>query len=601
MLCSVCSGAYDNSNQTMIIAGYGHGDFNGTNWTGQRITIDVANPIVKDMTINRVVIQIQRAAAVAATNGCKIKVCSLVSGTTYRVDAEVDVSTEWNAIGGTGDKVLDVTGLSIPVTAGQFVGLYIDDTNLSNGKELVTDLNANSARSFNGADVTPTNTFTGTGVAASLNLIMEVYGEDNEYITTDDDTGFGDGDEINVHPWSVEPYYIVFEGVDVADNENLQIQFMKTNAADGVDTVVKSLQFNFIDLDGDEDYMTIDGFSTKTTSTDISGLEGNKFNVYCWIDPIADKMEIVYINVEDGAQQGGIGAADYQARSATYRAKVSVTANIALKRIKFVQDTGNTASVDRVVVCRKPILAIGDSFVSGNGPQALAVIGAALGAAFSETRYVINGGVGGGSMTTNVTIHSTQNRWNSRNRDNAASDFPKVLGDWVALRDVVVVIVNAGAANDVANANYGVNTSDTKKYEMAGRVIGAVGRIVGEALANEISSFQPYLGDSVDVILSEMIPMPDGDPQEQQAVGFINAGLRALSYSSNVPIALVFNSYDLDNYSDSPRIHPDATGSAFVADAIARAYENNTTFRLKTISGSGRRARYDFTKYIEVE
>jgi lysophospholipase L1-like esterase len=308
------------------------------------------------------------------------------------------------------------------------------------------------------------------------------------------------------------------------------------------------------------------------TSKSITGQEGDKFTLHIWTDPVNDLIEVVFINY--GVGQGPSGnVVDIQHISLMDRSPIAL-ADFPLRRISFT-NTGTNATIESVVSCRKPVLAIGDSFVGTYSPPAqLTRVGAVLGAAFTETRYVINGGIAGNAVSRSSPGNDTsiRERWNAGQEDLEGVEPDQ---DLVAFRDVVCVFVNGPGLNDII-PRIDENSTENDINALAGRVSGDIERMAGDSIGRMLVTLNDIVSN--DTVLCEQIPYAvagAGLVNEKAAQAKINTDIKAMSNSLQIPIALVHDNYAANGgYSDSGT-HPDVAGTAYIADQIADAYENN--------------------------
>lgn len=409
-------------------------------------------------------------------------------------------------------------------------------------------------------------------VELNTSPIMEFSIQTNEYMPWNDNnrgSGFDNGDDINLPAFADQPYYIIMEGVNVPDGSDLALKF-KYIAATAADTVlgintgggpeITGCELIF-DSDGsdaaNDETITIDDFnSTKA----LTGQDGEKLNLQFWIDPVNDKMELIYYNKETGQGPTG-GDRDIQHISITDRSPVTITDTI-IRRLSVTSAGAGQATIDRIVVCRKPILTLYDSFVSmsSGGKIVLGRIGDKLDdpGVFTQQRYGICGGIPVNRIITDNIVTAAKTRWNDANNDQ----------DLVGYRDVIVCVV-VGAAN-----NFSAIISDATAQQKAAHVLGEVGVVVGEALdasdalggANECIIVGP-LGAPPDTVTS----------YRQEFCQRLNQGLRTLAYAANTPFVDNYGPHKVGVFTDfaaSDNVHPSTSACTTIAEKIVDAYEH---------------------------
>jgi hypothetical protein len=555
LMCSWCLGAYDSTAKTAIVGGYGNSGSNTQNLGDNLTTIESDNPILADCTIT----SIKFTYGAAATNATVARLLlvrpdDVASPTTYTVVEAVSVLDLFDDFTSS-YRQHEKTGLAWSAQAGDCLG-WCHNFGGTGSRFRVLRASQPSTLKYIGGTYADGQTITIASMTDhatdSTNLLA--YGTTSEYIVLDNDnggSGFVKDAAIDVPAFTASTYYIVLEKIEnIANNEDISVN-LKYTAADGTDTVAETLKLDFA-----ADTISL---VTATDSLALTETTGSQITAHIWLNPTTDKIKVTFVNYKDG--QGGLSDGDIKHISLTARAPASL-ANFAIQRVSLTQSAGTDATVSRIIVCRQPVLAVGDSFVSHYTTETiLNNIAAKLddSGIFTQQRYVINGGITGCQMgANNSASHSVINRWDSSGQD--IMDYNNVL----------VAII--GGTNDIGQTNDNVSY----RYIVQARLMWVVGKITYDSL---------FHGN--DVVLMELLPY---DPAYIAAGEVIQAGevtgkrqynewLRRLSAQANVPIALIYNNYD---YGWSGGIHPDADGNTYIAGKIAEAYENNL---IATIAG----------------
>jgi lysophospholipase L1-like esterase len=384
--------------------------------------------------------------------------------------------------------------------------------------------------------------------------IMDFRIDSPEFIIFDNKSPIASPACIELPYYEKESQYIILENVYIPYSENLKIDLCQT-FDDGDDRTLNSITLNDT-ISGR--YIDFDGFSSN-----VSCNSGSRYNIHIWTDPQQGKIEVLYYNKS---------IVNIQHKSLTGRSPQRMVPGRCIRRLRIHQDYGTHGSVNRIVVCRKPVLAVGDSFVSGyNGKTILSNVGMALSGSnvFSENRYVINGGISGNQVLTSTSSCSAiQIRWNNNDHD------------LCAYRDVIVTFVNGPGLNDISQI-YASATAEQvtqKAHELA----QAITKMATETLANG-----DEVGGCNSIVMCEMIPytryqetdferfLKQKSCQEQ-----LNSLLSEFATQKNIPIAQVYEDIPA-SYSDGT--HPTTEGSIWIAQCIAETYEEYYSHTKKSV------------------
>ena len=569
-IASATSGSYNPSPVDVWAGGYGYAAIEGSA-TGQSATwVDVGNPIKCSGKLTRIRTRLYKISSYPTV--FKFKLFSGSPGNltlqrsfsvTPHIQADLaGVSDghrfEYDTSATYGSTTFDLAALNIQVYNGWYIGIYGDNDSVA----YVFNTNEGGVIHAMYGDNTPTGSW---AIPYPMELEAEV--QTNKYILFDDtnsSSGWHGGDpNIRLPFYKNEAQYIILQDVNVPANSFTRVNFIYNNSS-GARTTLFSMDVNFVN--------SINRVQIGNTSTSLASQEAaTKLTFSIWLDPNTDKYDVMIVNLQRG--QGPESILDIKHISLSRRQTISAGIDLAAYPIRQISLEGG-GKIGRIVVCRKPVLAVGDSFV---GTYTSYYVGAALrnvgdklddpGIIFSQQRYVINGGISGNCVLRNSThlMTAIKDRWNKAD----------VNEDMCAYRDVVVVFVNGPGLNDVAinDAGSGINgtSSDSDIRALATRIGSTVANMAGEAQYNFDA-----LGGKNDVILCEMIPyLANTDAEyinENRAIQYINSYLRKTALTLNVPIALVGN---LDpSYISADGTHPTDAGSIFIAQQIAGAYES---------------------------
>lgn len=576
LLSAAGMGAYSNSNINVIGGCYSLNSDAGNKCTQDQVFHNPSHAFSCSGTVNSISALGISTAGTAAT-GAYILV---LSGTEspYVIEHVEDVTAAFNAVVAKGSFSVSFTNLGIPISAGQWLGWYAyttaEEGDYSTLKREITDATGESLVASNTAlsvPITTSNTVETVGSSADDSIAWTVTLETNQYVITDKTnggSGYGNGGIVNIDVPLTEPYWIVLEGVVCPDGESLAIALQYVNQTTGAPTANETYT---IDMGAADTFSASAG--TPTLDMTGQGDAAEKINYHIYINPTTSKQDVIVYNHTSGQCLGPMSVTrDSTHRSLNSGVPVAFTGTNILRRILFTNAGGN-ALVDRVVVTRKPIVAMGDSYVSSI--TTLAAIGALLDneGVFSEKRYVINGAIGANLVTRDSPTYSTalRTRWNSTNNHL-----------W-AYRDSVFCFVNGPSINDISASIFLAST-----YPMcdafADMLAGDIGRMAGDCLSGSVTGYvSASTIPSNDVILCEMIPSNYSYGHEAEetyiqsmakqnyTIRQFNKNIQAIANRLGVPFVRTYSR--AWTYTDSK--HIDAAGYAIYADLIVDAYENN--------------------------
>ena len=504
------------------------------------------------------------------------------------IDILIPMVADYGAARFTLDLETWLVSNEINVTEGQFFGLYTYNVAgnavrlLSKDANTPADPEGDGVWGYTTGDHT-TGTVDYTQPEQTEAPLMEFEVLTAERVLYDSDDGslgpFGTGEAVNIPAYTDQSYYIMLEGVQCPDTDTLAIAFNYTDAAGADDTITidakaGNLLLNY-DGGGDTDKL---GIGDYTTFKAIASQEAENFNIHVWIDPVNHLMDIAFCNYQDG--QGGLSDRDIQHIPLMDGTAQAIT-DAVIRRLAITSTAG---TIDRIIVCREPVVVPGDSFVSTYGTiTELSRIGAALDDAgiFSEKRYVINAGIAGAMiLASNVASSGLTTRWNTLASDQYI----------VGYRDCIMCFV-VGCANDATEA------SEADAYEMAARIVGAIGTMVGDTLDDTAT-----LGGRSDCVICGPIGAPPDSDSDNYRTFFqrVNNGLRHLAYTANVPFVDLYGDEaksQFTNFYASNNWHPSAAADSSIARKIAAAYESDAVPKAIRTMGSGIRGRYRGSGY----
>lgn len=480
----------------------------------------------------------------------KLKLLSGISSP-FNLKADIDITAAVNLAKqqtdahGNFDFEYDFISFNINASPGDFLAVYFPE-NITCVR-LASSANTNS-------EVVYCNSG-GDAVSSPLPLDYQINGhpylmdyqvDTNDFIIFDENSGFNAGSYIDVPAFKDESQYLIFEDVYVPSGQNLKADLC-SNFDDESNSVLKTIELSFRSSNR---YIAFDDNVSL-----IHAYGGNKYNIHVWIDPRCGRIDMFYVNTS---------MFDIRHVSMTCRKPLNLTPRTYIRRIKIYQDYGTAASVKRIVVCRKPILAIGDSFVSTyNGDTHLNHVGKALtkDGVFSKKRYVINGGITGNRVLTSGPAAAITIRWDGYNND------------LCAYRDVVATFVNGPGLNDIGlSASSTSQEIEQKAQDMAQGVIN----MVAGALA-----IGDKFGGQNNVIMCEQVPcyaykLDDYQKYLNRKIcqERFNSLLSQFAVENGIAFARVYEDMP-DTYYSSDGVHPNSQGDLWIAERIALSYEEN--------------------------
>jgi hypothetical protein len=535
--------AYDPNSTNVNGGGYGYAATSGDlvnssySWT----TADAGHPILLDGILTEIKIRFHNGGSDCTM--AKLKVLR-GNGPNYSVVSTTDITSALNAARLAGDRFLfDLTGLNIAIQAGDIIGFYItpDEGSIN----YVFKQSTGTDCVYGNGDVSNLpNIYSGRA------FYMDAIVRTPEYVIYDNTNGEAGlttaNSPIFIPYFTDKNQYIILEGIDGINNyESLSVGLDVTASTTGESSTLESIVI----------YMApnLKGYISMTTCNKKRSLTvdtpGNKFDIYIWTDKNTQQIEVLYVDRD-------LVVPLYY--SLTSRSPQYLAGCNTIRRLILSQGAGNSARIDRIVVCRQPVLAVGDSFVSGSitATQVLNHVGAKLDdpGVFTNRRYCINGGLSGNTMCYETT-NTIPGRWDGS-------------GNMCAFRDVLVAFVNGPGLNDIASHVY---TLALQREYTAG-LIGALATMARKAM-DDADTY----GGTNDVVFCQMIPYmnpTNANAYNAQAIIDYNKEINKLGYYTNSPVASMAD-FPL-NYISADGAHPTDDGDLWIASQIAMAYEHNT-------------------------
>ncbi len=560
ILASVCFGA------DLYVAGVGAVDAQVQTWTGGTLIVDTFHTVRLACTIKSVSFNMTTAAGdIDGTaddhaddfwpGDSKAMILLLSSANVVKYKQEVDAEV---ISAGAGTSQIITKAVSWAAVAGDRIGVYTKavsaNSKIGYASSYGVENTAVTKVYTNGTDLPAVGVAVDSPIDRTNVSMLFIASTDtvtgSSYLPYENDTGWDDASATIPVPFFEDVgQYFIFEDVNCPEGESVVLGLYTANS------LVKA-----VTIDG-----TAHTISDGTNTKDLHATEDitQKFNVLVWVSPDGtdSEIQINYVNYAFG--QGGQGVAD-TAHFALSRTPLDDVSNLTASPITRVKLTLTTGSVGKISLARKPVLAVGDSFVCSStqsgGKWVLAHVGAELAEAFDEERYVINGGISGNKLLNDSSSAHTAclKRWDS------------ATGDMCSYRDVLVVFVNGPGLNDIASI---VNTKAEQKEYIAG-LSGGLALMVRQAL----SSADMY-GGTNEVVMCEMIPYTSGTYANIYNAAVIreyNKMMQKISFLCDVPLARM-NKYSLGYVEADPMdyTHPPADGDAWIAGKIADSYELN--------------------------
>jgi hypothetical protein len=497
-----------------------------------------------------------KAAAVAAGTGA--------ARFTY------DTSATYSGVSLTFDD--DATGLPIEIQAGDFIGWFSDalvyvgvTTNTGYNCRYETDVVKN--------DITTTMVAADAETLADRSFTASLIVSTEENILFNSDGG-GDGfvknEVIHVPGFSTEPFYVIFEGVSVANGEDAKITASYINASNAIASDVY-IHVDMTQAAGADILKECDKAATVYGSKTITYATGDKYTISCCIYPNflvglygIQSLAVNYVNGQglissalDSADTAHFNIGGNAFNIGTFKGDTNIW------RWTLTQVTGDAATIDRIIVVRKPVIAIGDSFCSSKSagnPVVKARVSTLLDDYWSSDNYVINGGTQGIPL-----VHYLPTMVNPA----IASQFYSIgyaVGTYPYAR---YIFVDGPCINDIATAAF-TPTSNASAITLGKTAAHAVGYMAGLAKRN-----------NCEVVLSEVCYLEAGHALQNAytdlAVKTFNTYAKNEAALLGIPFAIYADRIkaDGDTYYNADHIHLSNDGDALLATSIVSAFENN--------------------------
>ena len=519
--------------ETVVNCGmYGYIPYNaGIHSTGKTY-VDIGRPIQASGILSRVHM---RLWSNGDAGSCKLGILRPAGGDDYTVQGVIDITTEVNIARVTSPvtgrfefdtDTAPTTMGSIAVEAGDVLALY-SDTGIYVGFNTASD---KTTIYENGDQLTSGTVTINDGVNATHSFIADVYVTSNESIIFDDSTGYGDGESVFIPTLSDETYTIIIEDITVPDGEDLYIEMVVRDTTQAADYDGEKLYLDMTQAAGEEVIAALnylDATLYSNTVTFESGVKDDSYSGFITINPTAPgltSMKMSYANYQNGQGPvaGGANSRDILHASLGWGRWFTrrLNTNYAIKELKITNAGGN-ATVGRIIVSRKNVVAIGDSFAGTHTDADGTILNhVALelsdSGRFTEDRYVIRGGCNGNLLLKESSVFQSI----SHRVDNYIS------GLW-ALPNSVYVFINGPGINDIAG--YPPTTEDEAI---------ALGRALGWQVAGLSSKI---LDDGSEVILNEICYLEPGHVVQNEftdlAVTTYNNTLAIVSAELQIPIA----------------------------------------------------------------
>lgn len=576
--------AYDNSD-IEVMQGWGSNSHatNGVPITGTRgATSIITNPVVLTAGILNTIRWSAYIGNVAGSEA-ELKIVYLDGSTlklretydiAWLVDAEqLRIDLIGGIIPGDARMTLDVRSLNINVEVGDMIGFFVSHASVI---RMLTYSDDDAGQfqyevgNFPASGNPDDAVFSGEEVTVDNAACVDFTVDTNKYIFLDDDTELVDGDVLSI-PSIVsddEYLYIILREVTVVNGDILSVDFEATSEGSGIAKTRTTLKFDSSGGTNIIEYRNDDDDILKTL--ELTEASDYKLDVHLWIkrDPESDgpECDVIIVDYENGQ---GLSDKDYKHQSVTSRNPQRFYNGTTVDYARRLKVTAGASSIaGGVVVCRKPIVAIGDSYVGAytlatTEVSSLSNVGLVLGAAFTETRYVINAGIGGNqTINASTSVHSIVNRFNG----------PR--NDIIAYRGAIIAFVNGPGINDtmiqVSTTLVPANSED----------------IFSKAIPAAIEQMVIQSKQYNEVIMCEMVDLEDGyDSESGKTKANVDsaywttlaANLKRVAADAEVPFAYVRDAFnaDPDTYYYSDNLHPSEDGSLLIANTMVSVYENN--------------------------
>ena len=577
---------YDNSAVNAYLGGFGAGTSGDTTLARDTTFVDTTSKIACDGNVTSVSLTMFYTDTWPATSA-KIKLLREKGAAEYDVIYDQDITDEYNALTSGAVDIMTKT-VDWDVLEGDLFAAYIILTiDVARGIRAIS-LTDGNIKSISG-DVTSRTSIEDYTDNAGTTLQFSATGTTTNFLMTSNENPSGgnhaNGDIIPLSVPTNDKYYIIMEDVSVPHGESLTINLQRTSSG-GASISDRKIVLDFTDYDPDNP-SSGDGLIKFTTSTDVvistqdiipAEVFSNKgFTFMYWVDMTSDTTseELFYTNYNQGMglTNGDIKCVDYHERARTNRTATNFV------RAYITQNTGSGASVGKFVVARKPILCIGDSYVSSYNDvfTRLNRVGRNLLTSFSENRYIINGGIQGNKLLVDAigVVKSIREHWNKRlNSDLDGNIDGSDRQDWVGMRDVVTIFVNGPCINDIVSSANGLTLNEEEQRALSVRLAGDIARMAGEAGFND--STRITTGGANEVVYVGVCPNTAGIDAEANAeikriIDNLNPSIKIYAVLAQMPFV---DCSDLGDYL-SDGTHLTTEGDQILADRIVAAYENN--------------------------
>jgi hypothetical protein len=565
--------AYSKSNVSIVTGGFGFSTQSAGTLPGlsNRTWADVQNKIKASGLLTRIKFRIRSTDGTRPTT-FKVKIM-YGAASPYSVRAVINLTTAINwttQIPSAGYSTIDYdcTALGIQVQENDFVGFFTNPANIEiSGIGSVTDTTLYYSATAQDYGVGADNATLG-GSQSSHHLSLECTVQTGNFWWATDTTLQVRTKYNPIPNITSEPFYVILENVAVPTDESLTIGLETTNPTTGAVVIEKTI---VIDYTGANKSITLNTSGNPSLTLGDTSDDDRCHDLHIWTDPVTGKIEVMVVNYKNGQ---GIDDADIKHSSITARVSGALSATgLVFRRVTFTQGTGTGATVGKLVVCRKPVVAMFDSFVSTVESDAtvLARVGKYLDDAgiFTEQRYVINAGISGNGIMRDSDTHTAfRTRWNDVANGR----------DICAYRDVVFALIVNGLNDTGIGGPNTVNTT-AKAHERAGQILGEIGKVLGDCSGVfDYATGTIYRTPCDAVVCGPIYVAPDSRSAVLDLFkNLIDIGLAMLCCSANVPYARVIDDFSSTLYASSSDSHPsDTSGSEYLARKIAYAYENNT-------------------------
>ena len=595
------------SEATVNCGMYGYVNKSSSTSTGGRTWIVKTRPLLAAGTLSRVHLRLYGLEGAEVTSA-RIGVVRADGETpgNYNVIGQVDITSHINAAAVARTDVVsnhweydsaDTYGAVAPVDLSSITGIASGDFLAlwtSPAGEIVPSLESSAADTVthagNGNDVlVDADPVTINTDLATYTFMFDAFVTTTEAIIFDGTTYIKD-DVIQIPSFTDEAFQVILEGVVVPDDESLKIDLTVSHPTlgreDGNNVLVDMSQAAGLDVisirdENDEVYP----LTENTYFENVTYVANDKYTIIRTFELTriaSQSMKANFVNYVNGQGplKSGSSEIDIAMKSLSNGAWVprSSGINVEPRSITLTQPAGTAATVERVVVTRKPVVIVGDSYTSADiGTTtgiALANIGAKLETAsrWLETlgRYVILGGVPGNRLLfDDGNLASIGHRFDGA--DGSLWDVP----------NSDVIIANGPSINDVTSALSKPTTL-------------AEGIALGEALGWEVAAMaSKAVNNGCQVTLNEMCYLETGNADKDaftdQAVTSLNETLALVSYQLQIPIAKTASTVTANagTYYHDDGMHLSDAGYDYVTTAIIAARENNSIS--PSTGGSGKR------------